>query len=68
MLTTSDRVETYRRLLSLADTPVDLTDRDRRLLSMLAVGIFGRRHGFGNLEEALRAMWDNPAARDELDG
>jgi superfamily II DNA or RNA helicase/HKD family nuclease len=61
-----DRVETYRRLLSLADTPVDLADRDRRLLSMLAIGIFGRRHGFANLEEALRAIWDNRAARDEL--
>ena len=45
---------------------MDLAERDRRLLSMLALGIFGRRHDFANLDEALRAMWDNRAARDEL--
>jgi hypothetical protein len=61
-----DRVQTYRRLLSLTDPPRDLAERDRRLLSMLAVGIFGRRHGFGSLDEALRALWDNRAAREEL--
>jgi superfamily II DNA or RNA helicase/HKD family nuclease len=61
-----DRVQTYRRLLSLTDPPRDLAERDRRLVSMLAVGIFGRRHGFGSLDEALRALWDNRAAREEL--
>src|SRR5215217_2040229 len=61
-----DRVQSYGRLLSLANPPVDLAERDRRLLSMVAVGIFGRRHGFRNLDEALRAMWDNRAARQEL--
>lgn len=61
-----DRVESYRRLLSLRDAPTDLAERDRRLLSMLALGIFGRRHGFANLETALRALWDNRAARAEL--
>jgi superfamily II DNA or RNA helicase len=61
-----DRVRTYRRLLSSAEPPMDLPERDRRLLSMLALGIFGRRHGFSDLYEALHAMWDNPAAREEL--
>ncbi len=61
-----DRVESYRRLLSLSERPRQLTERDRRLLSMLGVGIFGRRHGFGDLDDALRAMWHNAAARGEF--
>ena len=61
-----DRVATYGRLLSQMVMPTALAERDRRRLSMLAIGIFGRRHHFTSLEEALRAMWDNPAARGEI--
>jgi superfamily II DNA or RNA helicase/HKD family nuclease len=61
-----DRVTTYRRLLSLPDVPTGLAERDRRLLTMLAVGIFGRRHGFSSFATAIRAIWGNPAAREEL--
>src|SRR5262249_46503306 len=60
------RVEAYRRLLGSPNVPTQLSERDRRLLSMLAVGIFGRRHGFTDLETALGAVWSNPEGRDEL--
>ena len=62
----ADRVETYRRFLTAAHMPAQLTERDRRLLSMIAIDIFGRRHGFVDLDAALDAIWSNPAARDEL--
>jgi hypothetical protein len=45
----ADRVETYRRFLTAAHKPAQLTERDRRLLSMIAIDIFGRRHGFVDL-------------------
>lgn len=61
-----ERVEAYQRLLGSPDVPRAMPERDRRLLSMLATGIFGGRHGFASLEEALIALWDNPAARAEL--
>lgn len=61
-----DRAEAYRRLLSLPTAPDELSQRDRQLMSMLALGIFGRRHGFASLEQALRALWPNTAARAEL--
>ena len=41
-------------------------ERDRRLLSMLAIDIFGRRHGMVDLDAALDVIWGNPAVRDEL--
>ena len=62
----ADRVAAYRRLLGSASVPTDLAERDRRLLSMLTIGIFGRRHGFASLQEALEAIWGNGSARDEL--
>ena len=62
----ADRVETYRRFLTAANKPTRLSERDRRLLSMLAIDIFGRRHGIIDLDAALDAIWGNPAARDEL--
>jgi hypothetical protein len=62
----ADRVETYRRFLTAADKPTQLSERDRRLLSMLAIDIFSRRHGFVDLDAALDAIWRNPAVRDEL--
>ena len=61
-----DRVATYSRLLSEPKVPANLPARDLRELTMLAVGIFGRRHGFSDLEAGLRALWDSPAARGEL--
>ena len=51
-----DRVQTYRRLLSSAEPPTNLTERDGRLLSMLALGIFGRRHSF---EKSRRGLAGN---------
>jgi superfamily II DNA or RNA helicase len=60
------RVDAYCRLLGAANNPAQLSERDRRLLSMLAIGIFGRRHGLTNLEAALGVMWSNAAPRDEL--
>jgi len=62
----ADRVETYRRFLTAANKPAQLSERDRRLLGMLAIDIFGRRHGFVDLDAALNAIWGNPAVRDEL--
>ena len=62
----ADRVETYRRFLTAANKPTRLSERDRRLLSMLAIDIFGRRHGMVDLDAALDAIWGNPAVRDEL--
>ena len=62
----ADRVETYRRFLTAANKPARLSERDRRLLSMLAIDIFGRRHGLVDLDAALDAIWGNPAVRDEL--
>ncbi len=61
-----DRVQTYRRLLSSSKPPTNLTAHDTRLLSMLALGIFGRRHSFASLDEAVQTMWNNQAAREEL--
>jgi superfamily II DNA or RNA helicase/HKD family nuclease len=61
-----DRVATYRRLLSSPDAPTDAPEREQRLLGMLAIGIFGRRHGFTSLNDGLGAMWYNRAALDEL--
>ena len=62
-----ERVAFYRQALA-TDAP-DLTvddERERRLLTMLALGLFGRRHRFGGLEAALRALRENAAVRDEL--
>ena len=62
-----ERVAFYRR--ALATNAYALTvdgGRERQLLTMLALGLFGRRHRFGGLEEALRALRANAAVRDEL--
>ena len=61
-----DRVNAYRRLLAATEVPRALSDRDLRLLSMLAIGIFGRRHGFSTLDGALALMWENREALNEL--
>ena len=62
-----DRVSFYRRVLTDETAPRFRGDgRERRLLTMLALGLFGRRHGFGDLHEALRTLWANAAVRDEL--
>lgn len=61
-----ERVAAYTHLLSAPDVPRAPSDRDRRLLGMLALGIFGANHGFESLDEALGAMWGNRAALDEL--
>ena len=58
----AQRVTAYRRALEAEAAP----SSDDRLLAMLALGLFGRRHRFSGLEEALRAIWANPAVRVEL--
>lgn len=62
-----ERVAFYRRALAHDGAAMLSTDdRDERLLTMLALGIFGRRHQYGDLDDAVRALMANPAVRQEL--
>jgi hypothetical protein len=61
-----ERVGLYRRLLSRAAPPTRLDERERRLATMLAIGLFSRGHGLTSLDEALAALWANEAVRAEL--
>ncbi len=63
----AERVNAYCRLLSEPTPPSPSPgSRDERLLTMLALAIFGRRHGLGELANGVRVLWANPAVRDEL--
>lgn len=62
-----ERVAFYRDMLPAEDRPTSpRSTREQRLSTMLALGLFGRRHRFGDLEQPLQVLWTNPAARDEL--
>jgi superfamily II DNA or RNA helicase/HKD family nuclease len=62
-----ERVAFYRRVLAADAPPSGANDaRAQRLLTMLALDLFGRRHQFGTLQNGLRMLWANPAVRDEL--
>jgi superfamily II DNA or RNA helicase/HKD family nuclease len=62
-----ERVTFYRRVLSGDGAQmVSTDDRDQTLLNMLALGIFGRRHKFRDLDDAIRLLMANPAVRHEL--
>jgi superfamily II DNA or RNA helicase/HKD family nuclease len=61
------RVTFYCRALADDGAEMLSTDeRDQRLLNMLALGIFGRRHRFKDLDDAIRALMANPAVRHEF--
>jgi hypothetical protein len=62
-----ERVAFYRRLLASERPPSEIVDdRERRLVTMLALALFGRRHGLKSLDHALTALWRNPSVRQEL--
>jgi superfamily II DNA or RNA helicase/HKD family nuclease len=62
-----ERVAFYRDVLTRDAPPVpDSGSREGRLLTMLALGLFGRRHGFASLKDGLDALWRNAAVRAEL--
>ena len=62
-----ERTARYRDLLTETRPPRrGLPDRDARLMTMLCIGLFGKRHRFAGLDDALRVLWANRAVRDEL--
>ncbi len=60
------RVQVYRDLLSRERPPDPRDERERRLLSMLGLGLFGPGHGLHGLREALVILWTNRAVRAEF--
>jgi hypothetical protein len=61
-----ERVRFYREVLAQPTPPAPANVRERRLLDMLALGLFSRGHGLSTLDDALAALWANPAVRSEL--
>jgi hypothetical protein len=62
-----ERIAFYRQALTTGAPEMTVKGgRERRLLTMLALGLFGRRHRFGGLEEALCTLRANAAVCDEL--
>ena len=61
-----DRIAAYRDALDAAQPPAVIDERQRRLWSMLMLGLFSRGHGVDSLDEALDVLWSNPAAKSEL--
>jgi superfamily II DNA or RNA helicase/HKD family nuclease len=60
------RVAFYRDVLSRDTPPVPQNEHDRRLLTMLTLGLFSRGHGLGSLGDALATIWRNTAVMEEL--
>jgi superfamily II DNA or RNA helicase/HKD family nuclease len=63
-----ERVDRYGRWLQSATPPTisELTLRDRRLLEMLHVDLWGQRSEYGDLKESTLAIWRNDPLRNEL--
>jgi hypothetical protein len=62
------RVSFYTQILRRDEPPrdADLSERERRLLSMLHVGLWGRSKEFLDLHASLMRLWEHPDLRDEL--
>src|SRR4051794_25262206 len=62
-----ERIAEYRKVLGLNQPPPRSgAARQQRLLTMLALTLFGKRHRLTSLPEALMALAANPAVRSEL--
>jgi uncharacterized protein DUF3427/helicase-like protein len=63
-----ERIDRYRRWLESVTPPetADLSTRDRRLVEMLRVDLWGQRSLYSDLSGSLLALWRNAPIREEL--
>lgn len=63
-----ERVALYTRVLAAKAAPVpgELSERNRRLLTMLHFDLWGRDGGHSDLAASMAALWRNPSIREEL--
>lgn len=64
-----ERVSFYTRLLASDAAPASdrFSVRDKRLLTMLFLDLWGRQHTFGGLDAGLERFWRSPDLRRELE-
>ncbi|WP_217914016.1 DUF3427 domain-containing protein [Miltoncostaea marina] len=63
-----ERLNAYRRFLAVDAPPTEatLTERERRLLTMLHFDLWGTSERGATLDEGFERLWRNPARRHEL--
>ena len=63
-----ERAEVYRRILAESQPPAtaSLSERERRLLTMLHFDLWGTNERSLTLDAGLERLWASPAHRDEL--